>query len=198
MALAAAASAAWFLPPLPARVIKPVRMPASDWFSQPTDGVTVFHNADELHQAMPALDHQALPDVDWESTDLVWVRCQAAGYRPEGCADPRYGTLELSSRRGGTRLFAYLYEPMPFLLWGEVHRVFSKFYRESWWSVPKGTPVHWGKGELAQNDLEFAALTVVSLLACALIIGHLRRLSTRPCAGQRDLRGAPAAALSAG
>ena len=175
LALAALVSGAWYLPEMPGREIQSIDMPPSQWNGGGEEGITVFHTEQELHQALPAKEDQEVPAVNWDSMDLVRVRCRAVGYTTEGVPEARYGTVAYDSRLGGFKHFVFLYEPKPHRLWEfgiNVSSVFSQKFRETWLVVPKGTHLKWGSGGMGFYDLVFGILTGLLLL---LLVFRLQR-----------------------
>ena len=142
LGLATIVTAAWFLPPSSDRTVRPVHVATRGWLGQP-EGLTVVHTADELQETLPSVDGEQLPNLDWDSTDLVLVHCPAPGYMTDGDTEPRYGIVTHCSRLGGAQTYFYFDEPTPYWLWGNVRCVFSQIDREEWLAVPKGTSVHW-------------------------------------------------------
>lgn len=143
LGLVTIATAVWYLPPSADRTVRPVHVATRSWVGPEPEGLTIFRTADELREALPSIDDERLPTVNWDSTNLVRVRCRAPGYMTDGDSEPRYGIVAHCSRLGGAQTYFYFDEPTPYWLWGNVRSVFIQIFREEWFAVPKGTSLHW-------------------------------------------------------
>ena len=175
LGIAGLVAAAWFLPAFPGRAVTRLEIPESDLLDGDAAPIRVFRTADDLRQALPAKSTQPLPEVNWDSTDVVRVRGRAVGYINPASKHVQFGTLVCSARLAGTRLFLYLHETTPDVLGGEVSSVSMQVYREAWFAVPQDARLEYGQRGMVFLDLVIGGLSLLLSIACIVVLVRLRR-----------------------